>query len=97
MSAVDWFTRVVEKQGDEARAMTYGKRAYAYGQLGKLREAYKDADKVIELRPDWHSGYTTLGSLLSREGRYAEALDQMMIAKSKCQDPVQTQKIGLSE
>ena len=34
-----------------------GNRAAAYHNLGKYTEAEADADKCIEIKPDWSKGY----------------------------------------
>jgi hypothetical protein len=48
-------------------------RSGAYLKLNRASEAVKDAQKCIELRPDWPKGYSRLGTALFYQKKYAEA------------------------
>ncbi|EYU26826.1 hypothetical protein MIMGU_mgv11b014132mg [Erythranthe guttata] len=40
----------------------YSNRSAAYASLNKFSEALSDAEKTVELKPDWGKGYSRLGA-----------------------------------
>lgn len=53
----------------------YSNRSGAYASLKKFDEAYKDAEKTTELKPDWAKGWGRKGAALHGLGSLIEALD----------------------
>ena len=51
-----------------------GNRAAAYQNLNKFELAEADADKCIELKPDWSKGYQRKGMALHSMQKYEEAM-----------------------
>ncbi len=52
----------------------YGNRSVAFFRLNKFTNAIEDAEKCIELKPDWSKGYQRKGNALHAMGNRAEAL-----------------------
>lgn len=55
--------------------MLYSNRSAAYAKSNKYDLALKDAEKTIEIKPDWSKGYSRKGSALSYLGKYDEAIE----------------------
>ncbi len=55
-------------------AATYSNRAAAFIHLEKETKAIKDAEKAIELKPDWAKGYFRKGAALSNLRKWDEAI-----------------------
>ena len=53
--AVELYSKATEETPTDHTI--YGNRAAAYHQMGKYDEAMTDAEKCIELKPDWSKGY----------------------------------------
>lgn len=53
----------------------YSNRSAAYAKAGQYENALKDADKTIELNPQWPKGYSRKGSALSYMQKYVEAFE----------------------
>jgi DnaJ family protein C protein 8 len=61
VEAVDMYSRAIEL--DPENAVYYSNRSAAYLAMGDSRgKALKDADKCIELKPDWWKGYSRKGA-----------------------------------
>ncbi|ETI39827.1 hypothetical protein L917_13917 [Phytophthora nicotianae] len=59
--AVEMYTRAIEL--DPENAVYYSNRSAAYLAMGDARgKALKDAEKCIELKPDWWKGYSRKGA-----------------------------------
>lgn len=58
---------------DSRNHVLYSNRSAAYAKAGKYMEALKDADKTVELKPDWSKGHSRRGAALSYLGRDLEA------------------------
>lgn len=43
--------------------------------LNKIQKAHGDADRVIEMKPDWEKGYFRKASVYESQGQYEEALE----------------------
>jgi len=72
--AVEWFTRAIGlvKPGEPAHVL-YSNRSAAYASNGDYENALKDAEKAIELKPDWPRGYSRRATALHFLGRLEEA------------------------
>lgn len=61
VEAVEMYTRAIELDPDNA--VYFSNRSAAYLAMGDARgKALKDAEKCIELRPDWWKGYSRKGA-----------------------------------
>jgi stress-induced-phosphoprotein 1 len=52
-----------------------GNRAMAYSNLQKFEEMLKDAEKCIEIKPDWGKGYHRKGAALHKLGKFEESAE----------------------
>ncbi|CAA0842292.1 Hsp70-Hsp90 organizing protein 3 [Striga hermonthica] len=52
----------------------YSNRSAAYASLRKFSEALSDAQKTVELKPDWGKGYSRLGAAHMGLHKYGEAV-----------------------
>jgi stress-induced-phosphoprotein 1 len=52
-----------------------GNRAMAYSNLQKFEEMLKDAEKCIEIKPDWGKGYHRKGAALHKLGKFEDAME----------------------
>ncbi|GER28016.1 stress-inducible protein [Striga asiatica] len=52
----------------------YSNRSAAYASLSKFSEALSDAQKTVELKPDWGKGYSRLGAAHMGLHKYGEAV-----------------------
>lgn len=83
------FPKAIEHYGnaielDPTNHVYYSNRAAAYTSCGLLEEAVKDADKAIELKPDWSRGYSRKGAALARMNDVMEALATYKQGLEKC-------------
>ncbi len=75
--AVRLYTKGIDR--DPSNSALYSNRSASYLQAAKQMGidtramALRDADKVIELRPDWFKGYSRRGDALFKCERYSEA------------------------
>eukprot|EP00850_Spirogloea_muscicola_P014647 SM000106S13995 [mRNA] locus=s106:378050:382571:- [translate_table: standard] len=53
----------------------YSNRSAAYASMHKYGEALADAQRTVELRPDWGKGYSRLGAALVGLRRHQDAVD----------------------
>jgi len=74
--AIQWFTKGISlvAPGESAHVL-YSNRSAAYASCGNYEEALKDAEKAIELKPDWPRGYSRRATALHFLGRLEEARD----------------------
>jgi len=72
--AIEWFTRAIGlvNPGEPAHVL-YSNRSAAQASCGNYAEALKDAEKAIELKPDWPRGYSRRATALHFLGRLEEA------------------------
>ena len=49
--AIDFYKQAIDLEPDNH--LLYSNRSAAYAKAGKYTEALQDAEKVIELKPDW--------------------------------------------
>ncbi|XP_044731476.1 stress-induced-phosphoprotein 1 [Chrysoperla carnea] len=59
---------------DSSNHVLYSNRSAAYAKAGKYELALADAEKTVELKPDWAKGYSRKGSVLAYLGRHSEAV-----------------------
>ena len=75
--AIRLYTKGIDR--DPTNSALYSNRSASYLQAAKQMGidtrtmALRDADKVIELRPDWFKGYSRRGDALFKFERYSEA------------------------
>ncbi|KAK9760865.1 hypothetical protein K7432_014693 [Basidiobolus ranarum] len=70
-------------------ALIFANRSGAYCMLRQFEEAYKDAEIVIRLKPEWSQGYFRAGESLLGLRRYKEAClsyEKTLILDPKCQE-----------
>jgi stress-induced-phosphoprotein 1 len=60
--AIELYSKAIEET--PADHTIYGNRAAAYQNSSQFAEAIQDADKCIELKPDWAKGYIRKGMAL---------------------------------
>ena len=71
--AVEKYTEAIARNPDDHRV--YSNRAACYTKLTAFNEATKDAEKCIELKPDWAKGYTRKGHVEFFTKQYDKALE----------------------
>ena len=71
--AVEQYTESIARNPDDHRV--YSNRAACYTKLTAFNEALKDAEKCIELKPDWAKGYTRKGHVEFFTKQYDKALE----------------------
>ncbi|KAL4878292.1 hypothetical protein BJY04DRAFT_196209 [Aspergillus karnatakaensis] len=78
-TAIEKFTQAIEL--DASNHVLFSNRSAVYAAQGKYEEALTDAEKAVEIKPDWSKGhqrkgaaYRGLGDLLSAHDAYEEAI-----------------------
>jgi stress-induced-phosphoprotein 1 len=71
-TAVKCFTEAIGY--DSNNHVLFSNRSAAYCSMGKYEEALQDANKTVELKPDWSKGYGRKGAALYGLHKYQEAL-----------------------
>ncbi|CAM9705204.1 unnamed protein product [Phaeothamnion confervicola] len=72
--AVDWYTKAIDLDPDDR--VYYSNRSAAFLKLGDAKsKALKDAEKCVELAPDWVKGYSRLGAAQHALRRFELAMD----------------------
>ncbi|KAE8300570.1 Stress-induced-phosphoprotein 1 [Larimichthys crocea] len=85
--AVDMFTEAIYCDPKDHRF--YGNRSYCYWCLKQYYSALTDAQRSIELSPDWPKGYFRKGSALMGLKRYSEAekaMEQVLKLDPHCKE-----------
>lgn len=59
---------------DSSNHVLYSNRSAAYAKSGQYDLALADAEKTLQLKPDWSKGYSRKGSALAYLGRHDEAI-----------------------
>lgn len=77
-SAIELFTKAIEL---EENHIYYSNRCAAYLNDESLDKALADAEKCIELAPEWGKGYGRRGEVLFSMGKYPESLESYQKAK----------------
>ncbi|KAJ2782428.1 Hsp90 cochaperone [Coemansia interrupta] len=71
--AIKLFTQAIEL--DPTNHVLYSNRSASLASLKKYEDALADAEKTVELKPDWPKGYSRKGAALFGLQRLAEAKD----------------------
>ncbi|KAJ3343608.1 hypothetical protein HDU93_007489 [Gonapodya sp. JEL0774] len=86
-AAVDLFSKAIEV--DPANHVLYSNRSGAYASLKQYDKALQDAEKTVQLKPDWPKSHSRLGAALFGLNRLREA--DRAYAKTLELDPNNTQ------
>lgn len=85
--AIELFTKAIEQ--DPKDHFSYSNRSAVFLTLEEIDKAFDDAQKCIDIQPDWSKGYIRKGNVLIEAEKLDEAEEQFRIALSK--DPDNTQ------
>ena len=69
--AIDFYTQAIELENDNHTF--YSNRSAAYKSFGKFDEALDDANKCIQLKPDWAKGYVRKGTVYIAQSKLGQA------------------------
>jgi stress-induced-phosphoprotein 1 len=72
-AAVKYFTEAIDL--DPGNHVLFSNRSGAYASLGDYQKALEDANKCVELKPDWVKGYTRKATAHMFLGKLDEALE----------------------
>ncbi|XP_036403360.1 uncharacterized protein zgc:123010 isoform X1 [Megalops cyprinoides] len=87
--AVSMFTEAIRYDPNDYRF--FGNRSYCYECLEQYPSALSDAERAIELAPDWPKGYFRKGRALMGMKRYMEAekaMEQVLKLDTNCEEAV---------
>lgn len=79
--AVEQYTEAIARNPDDHRV--YSNRAACYTKLAAFNEALKDADKCIEIAPEFAKGYTRKGHVEFFTKQYDKALETYQAGLAK--------------
>ncbi|KAJ8404916.1 hypothetical protein AAFF_G00333030 [Aldrovandia affinis] len=85
--AVSKFTEAIRYNPNDYRF--FGNRSYCYACLDQYASALSDAERSIQLAPDWPKGYFRKGSALMGMKRYREAekaMEQVLRLDKDCEE-----------
>ncbi|XP_018334472.1 stress-induced-phosphoprotein 1 [Agrilus planipennis] len=71
--AIKYYTEGINL--DSTNHVLYSNRSAAYAKAGKYDLALQDAEKTVQIKPDWGKGYSRKGSALAYLGRIDEAIE----------------------
>ncbi|XP_054712606.1 stress-induced-phosphoprotein 1-like isoform X2 [Uloborus diversus] len=71
--AIKYYTEAISE--DSSNHVLFSNRSAAYCKAGKYKEALIDAEKTVEVKPDWAKGYSRKGAALAYLKRYDDALN----------------------
>eukprot|EP01064_Diplonema_japonicum_P028287 TRINITY_DN4302_c5_g1_i1.p1 TRINITY_DN4302_c5_g1~~TRINITY_DN4302_c5_g1_i1.p1 ORF type:complete len:564 (+),score=176.08 TRINITY_DN4302_c5_g1_i1:59-1693(+) len=71
--AIMYFTSGIEV--DKGNHVLYSNRSACHASLFDWQEAFEDARKCVEIKPDWAKGYARLGASLHGMKKYGEAVE----------------------
>lgn len=71
--AIENYTKAIQENPSDHTI--FGNRAAAYHNTGKYAEAEADADKCIEIKPDWSKGFQRKAMAQQATGNLADAVD----------------------
>eukprot|EP01083_Nonionella_stella_P066824 176305_1 len=80
--AIELYTKAIHLES--SNHTLYSNRSAAYRSFGKFDEALEDADKCIELQPDWAKGYVRKGTVYAQQSRLREAEEVYQIGLNLC-------------
>lgn len=72
MDAIKYYTEAIKLDGNNH--VLYSNRSAAYAKANRYVEALQDAEKTIQIKPDWAKGYSRKGTALAYLGRQDEAI-----------------------
>ncbi|KDR14610.1 stress-induced-phosphoprotein 1 isoform X1 [Zootermopsis nevadensis] len=70
--AIKYYTEAITL--DDNNHVLYSNRSAAYAKASKYHQALEDAEKTVQLKPDWGKGYSRKGSALAYLGRIDESI-----------------------
>ncbi|XP_015608933.1 stress-induced-phosphoprotein 1 [Cephus cinctus] len=70
--AIKFYTEAIALDGNNH--VLYSNRSAAYAKAEEYKQALEDAEKTIELKPDWAKGYSRKGSALAYLGKIDESI-----------------------
>ena len=85
--AIDFYTQALGETPEDHTIM--GNRSAAYYQLQQYDEALIDAEKCIEVQPDWSKGYQRKAMVLQATQKLDDAIAQYQLGVEK--DPANAQ------
>lgn len=71
--AIQFYTDAINL--DDKNAVLYSNRSAAYAKAGQYSSSLKDAEKAIELKPDWGKAFSRKGAALAYLGKLDEAIE----------------------
>jgi len=71
-TAIEWYSKAIAEYDQDHTY--FSNRSASYLQLGQRDEALSDAQKCVNLKPDWMKGHYRMGQALFELGRFADAL-----------------------
>lgn len=71
--AIKFYTEAINL--DPSNHVLYSNRSAAFQKANRFEEALQDAEKTVELKPDWPKGYSRKGSALFSLQKYGESFD----------------------
>ncbi|CAG8769293.1 3134_t:CDS:2 [Gigaspora margarita] len=71
------------KKASDFSALVFSNRSASFFQRKKWKDAVKDAEQVIRIRPEWAKGYFRKAEALMQLEKYEEALDCYRVAQQK--------------
>ncbi|PSN52087.1 Stress-induced-phosphoprotein 1 [Blattella germanica] len=93
-AAIKFYTEAIGI--DSSNHVLFSNRSAAYAKAGKYFQALEDAEKTIQLKPDWGKGYSRKGSVLAYLGRVEDSIKAY--EEGLCIEPDNAQlKEGLQE
>ncbi|XP_061804723.1 uncharacterized protein [Nerophis lumbriciformis] len=107
LQAANMFTEAIKCDPDDYRF--FGNRSYCYYCLEQYTQALADAERAIQLAPDWPKGYFRKGSALKGMKLYSDAqkaMEQVLKLDNNCDEAVndlfyckllQLMELGLNE
>ncbi|KAJ3446896.1 tpr repeat containing protein [Anaeramoeba flamelloides] len=77
-SAIDFYTQAIKIT--PTNHLLYSNRSLCYGKMGQTEKSLKDAERCIQLEPNFGKGHYRLGASLLLLQRYEEALEAFQIS-----------------
>jgi len=71
--AISFYTQAIDL--DSSNHVFFSNRSAAYAKKGDFEKALSDAQKTVDMKPDWGKGYSRLGAALEYLGKENEAYD----------------------
>lgn len=71
--AIDYYGKAIEM--DPRNHILWSNRSAAFAKKGDFGSALRDAEKTIELAPNWSRGYSRKGASLHGLGKYEDAIE----------------------